>query len=193
MDPSTALRRRQSAVAEFLMKFHELLRLCEREPSWGGSMPRWVLASTSNEARVSSLVSDLNLLTGAAAKAVAGVGIEARYKPRGTHPANTVPVNPVLVWTTLFADPMTTAEIVIQSCQQAIGILESDAVDAEEREASFEGKVERIAAKPRNLWRAVIGAPREARAHKSAAWGGAFVALLIAVVAGAILHVLGWT
>jgi hypothetical protein len=125
----------------------------------------------------------------AGARAAAGfdaAGVGVQWKRPGTF--QTVPVNPGLVWSTLTDSlPMVTPELMQIVGAQAIGRLDSLAVEAAERERGLAGFLARFIRFPQRV-REAAGLP--ARSVRGGVVTG-FVALLQTVVVGIVVGAIG--
>lgn len=177
-------RRRQQRVQAFRDGLVGLLNLCEPVEDWLGNA-RWG-PRPGNEAEAQRRVSDLERLTQPAAIAVQQVGATVDLKAAGTNVYR--PANPVLLWSTLFDRPVIDANLIIGSCERAIGAFDAAAEDAEAHEATAAGRIESRLDGPRGIWRAVRGA----REHRSVFWSGVAVAVVGGLIVAGIAHWLGW-
>jgi hypothetical protein len=186
---SVVLTGRRDAVVKFLTEFDALLALCEpRQDYYGGSMSPW-RPKPGRENEVMSGGASIDRLTGPAARALQSVGAVFQFKPAGT--MQTQPANPVLLWSTLFAEsPMVSAELVYRLCNQAIGLLEEDIDEAVRHESSFEGKVERVVGTPWRLVRAAFG--RSGYAPATDAIGTVVVTVVGGLIVAYVAHLLHW-
>lgn len=93
----------------------------------------------------------------------------------------TQPVNPAPTWRTIFdRDPMFGPDLILQLCAQAIGLLETRALDAEEDEASKPRRRER---------RPGSGAGH----HYGVVIVGAVLGTASTVVAAYLIYKFGWS
>lgn len=188
MENSTTLIKRREVLEDFLRDFDGMLSNCDSIDNWPDTIPTF-RPKPDREAVVRRQAGELQLKTAVAARIVQELGIEFRYKPRGT--MGTVPVNPVYAWQSIFqGDPMVDAQFVYDACNQAIGLLNHQAREALEHEQTVAGRVERIVATPHGIWRALRGVPNAARHQKTgfisgiavAAIGGALTVLIVYLV-----------
>lgn len=186
---SKVLRRQLARLATFRDGLVDILGLCEPVDEHFGTQV-WQ-PKRGYDAEVTRRVAQLEHLTQAAAKTVQDVGVLVEFKPAGT--MQTHAINPVLAWSTLFDRPVIEARLIVGSCERAIGAIEAEIEDAEMRESTAAGRLESKLDGPRSIWSALSGGPGEARAHPRAAWTGAVLGMVAAVMAGGILHWLGWS
>lgn len=189
MSSSVLLKRRQK-VEDFLRAFDAMLANCEANDTWLDDLPSF-RPKPGREQTVARQASELQATTVVAAEIVQNLGIIYRYKPRGT--MQTVPLNPVYAWKTIFdRDPMVNAEHVYDACNQAIGLLGHRAEEAYEHERSVTGRVERVSAAPRRVWRAVRGASDATSQQKTAFVSGIVVTAVGGALGTYLAHVLHW-
>ncbi len=147
---------------------------------------RWA-PRPGNEAETRGLATELERLTQPAAIVVQEYGATVELKPAGTmqyHEAN-----PVLLWSTLFERPLLTADLIVGSCNRALGMLDAEIEDAEAHEGTAAGRIESTLDGPRGIWRALRG---DVRRHQGVAWTGFAAGILATVIAAGIVHWLGW-
>lgn len=129
-----------------------LLDLLEQEPSFNGDGRWW--PKGGNAALAASRAQDVDRLAGRAAYAFAEAGSIIEWKPRGVPPGITRPVNPAIAWRTIIdVDPMFPPSVILACCDQALGILEMKAEQAEAREGTLGAKVDSAL----NAWERVRG------------------------------------
>lgn len=90
--------------------------------------------------QVDQLAGRVAMLAGPAAEAVDITGIHMMYKPPGTWQRE--PVNPVLLWSTILTDEaMLDPQLMLVTCGQALGLLESYRDEQAEREKGVVGAI----------------------------------------------------
>jgi hypothetical protein len=178
---SKALRRRQADIAAYGNALARLLEVCERHESFEGN-PTWS-PKPGQDLEANLRVGEVDRAAGRAALAF-GHEFWIDYKPRGTF--QTQPVSPATTWRTIFdRDPMFGVDVIFAICTQAIGALDARASEAEERERSLAGKIERVL--PR-LPRAAV-APS---GHLRTAFVASIVGIPSALAVAFIAYALGW-
>jgi hypothetical protein len=190
---SEEVEHHRQAIVEFGQLLDELLGMCEpQEASALSSFPRWV-PRRGRQKRASELHAKLNVLTGPAADAVAAVGVMIAYKPSGT--MQQYPMNPVAAWPTLFTDnPRISPELILSSCNQALGRLAVEGQRAQSVEHSLAGLIGRFVAFPRKV-REAAGLPPDGFAGHVATGVGVLaqvvIGLFVTVAGGLLLVLLG--
>lgn len=185
-----SLLKRRQLIEEFLASFDAMIRNCDPVDNWPDDTPSW-RPKPGRDAIVNRQASELHVKTAVAAEIVERLGLTHRWKPRGTF--QTMPVNPVLAWPSIFQrDPITSTEYIYSSCNQAIGLLTHGAEEAHEHEQSVTGRIEHAADAPRRLWRAVRGAPRATSEHKTAFASGILVTAIGGAIGTYLAHLLHW-
>jgi hypothetical protein len=98
----------------------------------------------------------------------------------------TVRVNPAVQWRTILDfDPRFPPSAILAVCNQAVGVLEAQAEDAEEREQSLAGKIERGA-------RIAPRLPRDRTGHLRTAFVTSVVGIPSTLAVAYITYRLGW-
>jgi len=83
-------------------------------------------------------------LSGRAALALESVGTGIDYKPPGVMPGHTQRVNPAAAWRTIIDRyPMFPPQMILACCDQALGLLDACAFEAEQHESTLEGRLSR--------------------------------------------------
>lgn len=172
---SEEIRHRRKRVADFRNGLVDLLNICEPVENYLGN-DRWQ-PKRGYEDDAQRRATELQRITHPAAVVVQETGGMVDFKPAGTW--QTRPLNPVLVWSTLFDKPLVDASLIVNSCDLVIGALDAAAEDAEAGRATT------------RTGSGGIG-PTLA-AHKGLAWAGGIIGTIIATVLGTgIAHWLGW-
>jgi hypothetical protein len=95
-------------------------------------------------------------------------------------------VNPAVQWRTILDfDPRFPPTAILAVCNQAIGVLEAQAEDAEEHEQSLAAKVEGIT-------RIAPGLPRDGTGHLRTTFLASIVGIPAALAVAFIAYLLGW-
>jgi hypothetical protein len=170
-------RRRHDDVVAFVEALNRFLSVCEPHAQFSAN-PTWA-PRHGQGAEAARLAGEVDRVAGRAALAL-GTDFFIEWKPRGTF--QTQPVSPASGWRTILDyDPNFTVDVIFAVCNQAIGVLEAKAMEAEEHEHSLAGKVERVA-----------GRERSASGHLSGVVLGFVVALAAGLVAAYVAFRLGW-
>lgn len=169
-------------LRSFLEAFDELVG--ELEPDAGSplsSFPAW-RPKYGHDTRVGVLRAKVAGLTGAAAMAFNTAGAWLDYKPPGTW--NRQPVNPAVVWATIFDDePMLDPPLVTQIGLQALGLLEHMRVEQAERESGFVGAI---------AWFLTLGPRvRQAAGLPPRSAPGVVVTSVVVLIQGVLIAALG--
>jgi hypothetical protein len=174
-------RKRRHDVMSFASALQRFLAVCEGgEETLVGYMP--VRPRPGQEAEAERLAAEVDRLSGRAALAFAGQHF-IEWKPRGT--MQTVRVDPAVQWRTILDfDPRFPPSAILAVCNQAIGVLESQAEDAEEHEQSLAGRMERVTRTP--------GFPRAQTGHLRTAFLASLVGIPGALIVAYIAYLLGW-
>jgi hypothetical protein len=186
---SKTLRRRSRDIAEFSEALVRVLELTE--PRYTAStFPTW-RPRAGQEAELASRTAVADRLAGRAAFALASTGAVVDYKPPGTW--QTTPVNPIGAWRTIFdAYAMFSPEMIFACCNQAIGLLDAHADDAEEHEHSLEGKLGHAF----GFWHRIRGGSDLRGGRRGIRFPATVVgipsAVLATVIAGLITNWFGW-
>ena len=99
----------------------------------------------------------------------------------------TQPVSPASGWRTILDhDPNFTVDVIFAVCNQAIGVLDAKATEAEEHEKTLAGKVERVTRRRRR------SLPRSESGHLRTAFIASIVGIPAALVVAFIAYLLGW-
>jgi hypothetical protein len=131
-------------------------------------------------------------LSGRAALALEPVGIGIDYKPPGAMPGQTQRVNPAAAWRTIIDGyPIFPPQMILACCDQAIGLLDACAFEAEAHERTFEGRLSHAL----GFWHRVRAENGNADAR-----GIGFVAsvlgipsaLTVALITAYLTHWFGW-
>ncbi len=170
MKNSKTLRRQHADVEAFASALRRLINSVE----------------SGREPEVSDLHSEVNQKAGSAASALQSVGIGVAWKPPGQPPGYSRNVNPAYAWATIFErPPMFGPDVILAVCDQAMGALSSQAIEAEDREQSFEGKVTHAAG-----FLDRVRPP--GRSHRAGVVQGIAGTVVGGVIVGYVLRVLGW-
>lgn len=140
------LRRQLADVQAFALALRRLLSVMKQtEGSYiFGDPGRWV-PTPGRETEYAKLRNEVDLAAGRATPAFASTGQVILWKPRGRPDGYWQPVNPAAGWTTILSDdPMFDADTILANCDQAVGMLDAKAADAEEHEQSFEGRIAHV-------------------------------------------------
>jgi hypothetical protein len=178
---SNDIEAHRRAILEFGGTFKELLENMKpvQADSFLTSFPKWI-PLPGCEARVAELNGKLSGLTGPAAEAMSIAGVFVDYKPSGTW--QTVPINPVTAWPTILTDdPMIDANLIVHSCNVALGNLATSATRARSAERSLAGFVGRFVSFPRRV-REAAGLPPNSVGGQLAFGAGVLVQIFVAVV-----------
>jgi len=144
MSNAKRYRRRHDDVQAFALALARFLDVCQ---SSGGDplgvfYPSWT-PKPGREAEATRLASEVDRVAGRAAVAL-GYEFFIDWKPRGT--MKTQRVNPAAGWRTILdTDPFFPVDAIFAVCNQALGVLDMRATEAEEDEKSLAGKVGRVA------------------------------------------------
>jgi hypothetical protein len=184
----------RQAIIGFGEHFQELLGNMESvaADSFLTRFPKWV-PKPGCETRVAKLHGKVSTLTGPAARALEVAGVFVDYKPSGTW--QRVPMNPVTAWPTILTDsPMIDVNLILHSCNVALGRLAVDSKRAHSVEHSLAGLVGRFVAFPRKV-REAAGLPPDGVAGRVATGVGVLaqvvIGLFVTVAGGLLLIVLG--
>jgi hypothetical protein len=127
----------------------------------------------------------LSALTAPAAAALEVAGVFVEYKPSGTW--QTKPMNPVLVWPTILTDsPMIDVNLILHSCNVALGWLVVDSKRAHSVEHSLAGLVGRFVSFPSRV-REAAGLPPGTVRGRLAVGAGVLAQIFVAVVAALLI------
>jgi hypothetical protein len=143
MSNAKRYRRRHDDVQAFALALTRLLDVCQ---SGGGDplgvfYPSWT-PKPGREADAARLAAEVDRVAGRAAVAL-GHEFFIDWKPRGT--MQTQRVNPAAGWRTILdSDPSFPVDAIFAVCNQAVGVLDLLATEAEEHEKSLAGKIERV-------------------------------------------------
>jgi len=184
MSTSKTYRRRYDDVQAFVTALSRFLEVCESTgPDYFGvSNPVWT-PKAGQEAEASRRAAQVDRVAGRAAQAL-GHEFFIEWKPRGTF--QTQPVSPATAWRTIIDhDPAFTVDVIFAVCNQALGVLEARATDAEERERSLAGKVERVTGRTEQT--TVRG-----EGHLRPAITSALLGIPAALVVAFLAHHFGW-
>jgi hypothetical protein len=144
MTSSKTLRRRQRDVAEFDNALGQLLGVLEPVYHPFSGERAWI-APEGKEREAARRTAEVNRVAGRAAYALASVGSVVDWKPPGQPPGYSQPVNPAAAWSTILQEsPMFDVSMIHACNQQAIGVLDAQASEAQEHEDSFTGRVENV-------------------------------------------------
>jgi hypothetical protein len=183
---SEDIEEHHQAIVEFGEQLQELLG--NMEPVAADSLitrfPKWV-PKAGRETRVAELSGKVSLLTGPAAGAVEAAGVFVDYKPSGTW--QTVPMNPITAWPTILTDsPMIDVDLILHSCNVALGRLVVDSRRAHSVEHSLAGLAGRFVSFPRRV-REAAGLPADSFRGRLAVGTGIVAQVFVAVLAGLLL------
>ena len=175
-------RKRCDDVIAFGRAFQGLLDVCEGgEETFVGVMP--VRPRPGQDTEAARLAAQVDQLSGRAALAFGGQHF-IDWSPRGT--MQTVRVNPAVQWRTILDfDPRFPPSAILAVCNQAVGVLEAQAEDAEEHEQSLAGKMERAT-------RVTPGLPRDHAGNLRTAFLASFVGIPAALIVAYLAYLLGW-
>jgi hypothetical protein len=182
---SEDIEEHRQAIVEFGQHLQELLANMEpvAADSFLTRFPKWV-PKAGSEMRVAELSGQLSSLTGPAAAAVEAAGVSVDYKPSGTW--QTVPMNPVMAWSTILTDnPMIDVNLILHSCNMALGRLAVDSKRTHSVEHSLAGLVSRFISFPSRVREAAGLPPRSVRGRL--AFGAGVVAQIFIAVVAALL------
>lgn len=143
MSNAKRYRRRHDNVQAFSLALARFLDVCEsREGDALGIFYSSWTPQPGREAEAARLAAEVDRVAGRAAVAL-GHEFFIDWKPRGT--MQTQRVNPAAGWRTILdLDPSFPAEAIFAVCNQALGVLDMQATEAEEHEKSLAGKIERL-------------------------------------------------
>jgi hypothetical protein len=175
-------RKRRDDVIAFASALRRFLDVCEGgEETFVGVMP--VSPRAGQEAEAARLADEVDRLSGRAALAFAGQHFIA-WQPRGT--MQTVRVNPAVQWRTILDfDPRFPPSAILAVCNQAIGVLEAQAEDAEEHKQSRVEQVERGT-------RIAVGRPFGPTGQLRTAFLASIVGIPAALIVAYLGYLLGW-
>lgn len=146
MTNAKTLRRQQADVQAFSLALRQLLSvMTQTEGSYIFGDPGGWVPTAGREVECAKLRNEVNIAAGRATSALASTGQVILWKPRGRPDGYWQPVNPAGGWTTILSDdPMFDADAIFATCDQAVGMLDAKASEAEERDQSFEGRVAHV-------------------------------------------------
>lgn len=170
MKNSKTLRRQHADVEAFASTLRRFIKSVE----------------SGREPEASALYDEVNHKAGSAAYALQSVGMCVAWKPPGQPPGYSQNVNPAQSWTTILEPfPMFGPDVILAVCDQTMGALSSQAMEAEEHEQSFEGKVAHAAG--------FLDRVRpHRRSHRAGVVQGVAGTVVGGLIVGYVLHVLGW-
>jgi hypothetical protein len=173
-------RRRHDDIQAFAAALNRFLDVCE--PSESNEFltiyPSWT-PKPGRTADAAQLAAEVDRASGRAAVALGGEFF-IDWKPRGTF--QTQRVNPAAMWRTILdSDPAFPVDAIFAVCNQALGVLDMRATEAEEHARSLAGKVERI-----------TGSTRRSGEHVSGLVIAFVIALVAALVAAYLAFRFGW-
>lgn len=142
MSNSKTYRRRHDDVQAFAAALSRFLDVCQ--PSESNAFltiyPTWT-PKPGRETEAVRLAAEVDHASGRAAVALGGEFF-IDWKPRGTF--QTQRVSPAAMWRTILdSDPAFPADAIFAVCNQALGVLDMRATEAEAHERSFAGRVAR--------------------------------------------------
>lgn len=185
MSDARTYRRRYDDVQAFLAALAHLLDACESSgnDAFGVSYPTWT-PKPGREAEAARRAAEVDRAAGRAALAL-GREFFIEWKPRGTF--QTQPVSPASGWRTILEyDPNFTVDVIFAVCNQALGVLEARAIEAEEHEQSLAGKVERVTRARRSRQ------PKEPDGHVRRALIASLVGIPSALLVAYLVYRFGW-
>jgi hypothetical protein len=180
---SKRYRKRRDDIAAFMNALTRFLSVCQ------GGEETYVAYETvtplpGKESEATRLAAEVDRLSGRAAFAL-GSQFFIEWKPRGTF--QTVRVNPAAQWRTILEyDPRFPPEAIFAVCNQAVGLLEAWASDAEKHEQTFTGKVERVTRWMRPHL------PRDHGGNVRTALIASIVGIPAALLVAYVAYLLGW-
>lgn len=189
MPSSKTLRRRLHDVQEFDNALGHLLEVLEPVQEPLSFETTWRVRDGYQE-EASRRAADIDRAAGRAAHALASVGSIVQWKPSGRPPGYWQPVNAAAAWSTILdRSPMFDASVIHACNQQAIGVLDAQASEAEEHEDSFTGRVENLT----GFFRRISGdKSRGQPSQYGAVIFGAVVTGVVALVVAYLTYKLGW-
>jgi hypothetical protein len=136
-------RRRHDDIEAFADALTRFLAVCD--PSESSAFltiyPSWT-PKPGREAEAARLAAEVDRASGRAAVALSGEFF-IDWTPRGS--SHEKRVSPAAMWRTIIdSDPAFPADAIFAVCNQALGVLDMRATEAEEREHSLGGRIERI-------------------------------------------------
>jgi hypothetical protein len=132
---SATIRKRQHDIEAFVDALGRFLGTVEHHPETYTTDAAW-MARPGQEAQAAQLRFQVDRFSGPAAHALASVGSHVPYKPRGAFEWQTMPVNPATARSTILnPDPMFGPDVILACCSQALGVLDMQGREAEERES----------------------------------------------------------
>jgi hypothetical protein len=185
---SEEIERYRQAITAFGECLKELLsNMKPVQASFLTSYPQWV-PLPGQEERVAELRARASILTGPASEAVEAVGVSVAHKPSGT--MRQYAMNPVAAWSTMLTDrPMIDAQLIFDSCNQALGRLAVEAGKARSTEGSLVGLVARFVSFPRRV-REAAGLPPDKWSGRLATGLGIAAQVFVVVLGGLLLALL---
>jgi len=135
---ATDYARAATNLRNFLDAFNAMLREFEPVNDGFDRYSTWV-PRPGREAQATAGRATAAARSGPAARAFDTAGVSISYKPAGT--MQQYPVNPALVWSSLFDDPMLDPSVLQQVALQALGLLEDLAEVQAQREKGFIGAI----------------------------------------------------
>ena len=184
MSSSKMYHRRHDDVQTFVAALSRFLDVCEQSDGYEflTIYPSWT-PKPGRQAEATRLAAEVDRASG---RAAVGLGGEffIDWKPRGT--TQTKRVNPAATWRTILSDdPAFPADAIFAVCNQALGVLDMRATEAEEREASLAGKIERLTGTPRRH-------PRESNGQLRTAFLVSLVGVPAALLVAYLVYLFGW-
>jgi hypothetical protein len=133
MSDAKIYRRKHDDVQAFVTALTRFLNVCESSgPDYFGVSNAVWTTKPGHESEAARLGGEVDRVAGRAAIAL-GNEFFISWKPRGTF--QTQPVSPATGWRTILdRDPAFTVDVIFAVCNQALGVLDARATDAEERE-----------------------------------------------------------
>ena len=171
-------------VQAFAIALRRFLDACEA--SEGDAFltvyPTWT-PKHGREAEAAQLASEVDRASGRAAVAL-GHEFFIDWKPRGT--MQTQRVSPAAMWRTILDyDPAFPVDAIFAVCNQALGVLDMRATEAEEHERSFSGWIGRVPPRRRH-------SKREGDGHVRPAVIGSAIGVPFTLAAAYLAYRLGW-
>jgi hypothetical protein len=132
------LKRRQADIEAFVGALNHLLSTLEPDQRSYLGGPAWV-PQAGRELEAAQLRGEVDRVAGRAAAAFASIPVFVEWKPPGTW--QTQPVDPAQAWATILSDsPMFGPDVIFACANQALGVLDTQIVEAEEEKATEPAK-----------------------------------------------------